>query len=765
MSENRFDHWRKCWEAYLLGSQENTEGVYEKAAIASIDRMADQELDFRGYADDSEVLFYSRIFPLRARAMAFRTKDSKYFGNKEYARQILKDLDAYCAKHYNMNLGPDSRENWWGFEIGMPLRLLDILVLLYDELDDPEAEIKKYTDIILFFKDAYKASARGRDETGANLMWKCHVILLTGILRQDQALIDWANEKIETTLRYVHPMTLPGIGQVYEDGFYEDGSFIQHYMFAYTGGYGKHFLSILCGLIYAFRGEECLTLSKEKRDFFFERLKDTYLPLLYKGHMMDVCRGREPSRYWAEDDAIGAVVLRALLYLREALPEGQKQELTALLKEQLSEEKTRMKLFYDFHPSAEYFVTPSLAERLRSLDAANVPSAAPLHAHYNFGAMVKPVHRTENYALAISMYSKNIACYEKLNGESGKFWHMSDGVTYLYTGSGDAYNGDFYATVDMQRLPGTTIERSANRAADPYFNWYLPEARNTYAFAGGATLGKAGIAGMQYRGQGNGKERTLEVKKSWFMFDKEVVCLGSGISTTTDNQVETIVLNDRLLSKDLRFRVLTGDGELDLAEGEEKVVKTDRLYVEQAGRDGSESKRAVGYVFPSGCELHILMEQRLGTWNQVEINPNHVSENDFLTVWISHGTHPESASYAYAILPAASEAEWKEAADKPVFEIVENSESAHAVRHFGEQLLGINFWKEEPYTCAGVSASTQASVLIDESQGQAGCAETAAVRIAVADPTKQDRTIELCVCGKTYTADTKGLEGRSVLLG
>ena len=108
---------------------------------------------------------------------------------------------------------------------------------------------------------------------------------------------------------------------------------------------------------------------------------------------------------------------------------------------------------------------------------------------------------------------------------------------------------------------------------------------------------------------------------------------------------------------------------------------------------------------------------------------------------------------------------WKEAADKPVFEIVENSESAHAVRHFGEQLLGINFWKEEPCTCAGVSASTQASVLIDESESQPEEAEVATPRIAVADPTKQDRTIELCVCGKTYTADTKGLEGRSVVLG
>ena len=87
------------------------------------------------------------------------------------------------------------------------------------------------------------------------------------------------------------------------------------------------------------------------------------------------------------------------------------------------------------------------------------------------------------------------------------------------------------------------------------------------------------------------------------------------------------------------------------------------------------------------------------------------------------------------------------------------------IQNLSEQLLGINFWKEEPCTCAGVSASTQASVLIDESESQPEEAEVATPRIAVADPTKQDRTIELCVCGKTYTADTKGLEGRSVLLG
>ena len=98
----------------------------------------------------------------------------------------------------------------------------------------------------------------------------------------------------------------------------------------------------------------------------------------------------------------------------------------------------------------------------------------------------------------------------------------------------------------MQRLSGTTVERSPHREDDPYFSWYLPEARSVYAFAGGATLGNAGIAGQQYRGQGSGKDRTLEVRKSWFMFENEIICLGSGISSPTDNPVETIILNDRL---------------------------------------------------------------------------------------------------------------------------------------------------------------------------------------------------------------------------
>lgn len=759
MKEGRFDIWRKCWEDYLLGSQVHPDGEYEQQIIASVDRMASLDLDYAGYGDDSECTVATPVFGLRARALAYRTAGSRHYRDPAVARQVLAGLEDFYRTSYNADLGPEKTENWWLFEIGAPLRILDILILLYEELPDREALIRRYTDVILHFRDAYKASARGREETGANLMWKCHILLLTGILRREETWIEWANEKIPTTLRYSRPMQVPGVGNVYDDGFYRDGSFIQHYMFAYTGGYGKHFLSILSGLIFAFRGQDCLRIPAEEQEFLFRMVKEAYLPLLYQGHMMDVCRGREPSRYWCEDKDCGTIILRALLFLGAALPENEARELAAILKEQLALPETRARLFRDFHPSAEYYATPSLAERVRALEESSVEAALPLEGHYNFGVMCKPVHRTDRYAFAVSMYSRNIACYERHLKESTVFWHMSDGATYLYTGSGETYSGDYYATADMQRLAGTTIERSPKRAEDPYYSWSLPEARNVYAFAGGATLGKAGIAGMQYRGQGNGKERSLEVRKSWFMFRREIVCLGSGISSSTGNPVETIISNDRLAEQGGAFRVVTGKGLLSLEEGRETVIETDGIYVSQVRADGSISENGkYGCIFPGGARIHLLLEHRRGTWNQVTLNPAHVSENEHLAVWISHGRCPEEASYAYALLPAAGEEEWRQVLREPAFEILENSLGAHAVRSLSEKLLGINFWQETPSAAAGIECSTQAGVLVLDTDGHR--------TVAVADPTKQDRQISIRFLddpGDALRVDTTGTEGGTVV--
>lgn len=757
----KFDKWRKAYEAYLVGEAFNPGTQDGKRIVSSVERVAEGSLE----RPEILVVELGACIRIRSLAAAFRTPGSRYYENGETLKEIQHLLEK-MGETYNLQTPPD---NWWLVEIGNPLRILDTLILLYDYLEEREELIDRWTGVILHFQDAYSLSSHGAAETGANMMWKCHLHILTGILRKDQSLIDWAKGQIPGLLCYSRKIRHPQAGTFYDDGFYPDGSFIQHYFFAYTGGYGKHFLNILSGLLYAFRDTDMELLDSGSVEFLCEMVEKAYAPLIVDGRFMDIARGREPSRYNYQDNICARHVMRCLCYLSEAVPRRQGDEIRALLKLWLSKAGNRETLCVDEDAWAEYYVYPSLGEVLERLDRNGTVGIKEQRGHYNFGPMCKTVHRHGSWSAAVSMYSRTTACYEYLNGESEKFWHMGDGVTYLYTADADQYNGDFYATVDMQRLPGTTVDRSPERAGDPYYNWFMPESKNVYGFAGGASLGDYGIAGMQYRGQGKGKERNLEVKKSWFFLGEEIVCLGSGISSSTGDPIETTVLNQRL--EDAKKCILTIDGKAyGCNETEERTV-AGTLHL--SGNRGSGSD--IGVVFPRQGEVHVLCEHRKGTWNRVELLPGYVKENDFATVWVSHGICPEDAEYAYILLPGRSAEETGRYADAPEAEVLECSEAVHAVRSFTTGMTGYNFWKEEPASCAGVSVDTQASVILQRDRG--------ALKLAVSDPTKSDCVIAVQLdCGVSEVtaksegiqiltmsplsilADTKGQEGQSLIL-
>ncbi len=65
--------------------------------------------------------------------------------------------------------------------------------------------------------------------TGANRSDLCLVVLGSGILDKDEAKILDASHSLEVVYEYVDS----------GDGFYEDGSFVQHYHVPYTGTYGS----------------------------------------------------------------------------------------------------------------------------------------------------------------------------------------------------------------------------------------------------------------------------------------------------------------------------------------------------------------------------------------------------------------------------------------------------------------------------------------------------------------------------------------------
>ena len=736
---NQFDNWREAWRSYLLGSDWDAISTDSKAIITSLERIADAK-----EVDPDPSIAYSTLFDLRALAMAYCTSGTKYHGRDEVKEKICSGLLKVQEEEYNLNTAPDKIENWWLAQIGNPLRLLDILILMYDELPNREMCIKKWTDIILHYQGAYAISSRGQEETGANLIWKCHVLLLTGILREDMALIDWVNAKLPTILQYSNMKEMHG-QTFYDDGFYPDGSFIQHYFFAYTGGYGRHLLNILSGLLYAFKREACLALSDEKKEFFCEMIHQTYEPLIYKGRFMDLARGREISRYYHQDHITGRHIMRGLCYLSSVMEGEVQKRVRAMIKEWLSDPETRQSFFCDENPRAEYFVQPSLAEVLREIEMDEASPRGALIGNYQFGVMSKVVHLRKHFGLGISMHSPTISSYECVSHEGARSWHISDGMTYLYTTDIDAYNHDYYGCVDMQRLAGTTVDRSPNRQTDLYYTWYLPESKNPYAFAGGVTLGKFGITGLQYRGQGNGKERDLEVKKSWFMFDDEVVCLGSGITSTTGNPIETIVDNRKLL-EDMSNVVTFGDkmGQLCAEMIDKEWVEADYLHLTGNVGVGSD----VGYYFPKGEQVHVLCEKRTGDWENLDGHPEHACENAFVTIWIDHGAYAKNADYAYVLLPGNTVDQTRQYSENPGVEIVACCEAVHAVRHPSLGLLGINFWNQEVHTCEGLTCDTQASVMVQIQDDN--------LELAISDPTKTDAVINL-----TFDFSVKHIQEKS----
>lgn len=155
---------------------------------------------------------------------------------------------------------------------------------------------------------------------------------------------------------------------------------------------------------------------------------------------------------------------------------------------------------------------------------------------------------------------------------------------------------------------------------------------------GGSAIGDYGISGMAFSGVIAGKGKSgdsgevayapnLRGKKSWFMFDDEIVCLGAGITNSgMDLPVETTVEN-RKLSGD-GGNHLTVDGTVmelsaqaadvkDYVAGTADVTGTLAEHVTWAHLEGNQTA-GTGYYFPyENTELNVRKARTTGSWKDV----------------------------------------------------------------------------------------------------------------------------------------------------
>jgi len=650
---------------------------------------------------------------LRLMARMYAAHGSSLQGNVELRADLLSALDWMYTHRYNES--KNQYDNWFEWEIGTPLHLNSLMVLLYDDLS--AAQITNYTNAIKhFMRDPRYRTVGGSAETGANLVWKSTVAAVQGIINKDAARVSQARDALSPVFDYVAS----------GDGFYTDGSFIQHENHPYTGGYGKSLLVELSNVLYLLNGSAWEVTDPDAQNVY-RWVYDSFEPLIYNGAMMDMVRGREIARVADQDHAAGIQVMQAIIRLAQAAPAADALLLKRMVKGWIAADS-----FYDFF---NYAAMPMLVLGKQIVEDGSITPRGELVAHRQFPNMDRIVHLRPGFGFGLSMSSQRIANYESINGEHLRGWYTADGATFLYNADQGQFSDDFWATVNAYRLPGTTVDTLPR--GDTSIN-YGQDYRSPKTWVGGAQLnGLYGVAGMDLKASGdlnaNGTVKTassLTAKKAWFMFDDEVVALGAGISSIDNRVIETVVENRKLNAAGDNALTVNGVAKPNTPGWSETTTNARWAHLDDTG----------GYYFPSPTSVRGMREARTGAWRNINTSGSTTPiTRNYLNLWFGHGSNPTNASYAYVLLPNKSAADTERYSASPQIKVIKNTAAVQAVRETSKGLFGVTFWQMG--TAEYLKAFAPAAVMVQE--------ESSALTIAVSDPTQQQSklTFEVAKAG------------------
>jgi len=638
---------------------------------------------------------------LSSLAVVYATKGSVYYHDPQVKKDVLEGLEWMYSHKWSPKY--PAYGNWWDWVVGMPLSVENILVAMYDDFT-PEDRAKYIQTLDYYTPDVNYEGA----STGANKVWQCFSMALRGVLAHDESKIRMGVEGLKTELKTVNR----------HDGFYEDGSFVQHQWHPYTGGYGASFLNEMARMMILFGkyGEPVSILSKW--------IETAYFPLIFNGAMMDMVRGREIARETVSDHATGHSILLSAYNILKSADEETRNRLLPRIKYELTNDTAR-----DF--LSQSCPTWQLAEMREFLHGDRTKAQPPAPYHKQFSAMDRIVHRGNGFALGLAMSSNRIENYETLDRENMKSWHTGDGVTYLYTADQKLFSDQFWSTVDYYRLPGITVDAEQQHEAKSLVfgkGLLYPDGyKSPSKWVGGASLdGKYGIAGMWFRDE----KSSLHACKSWFMVDNEILVLGTGVSSSDDRTIETIIDNRKING----MATITLDGSPILESNGETNVKTALWAHFDAGL--GDTKADVGYYFPETADIHLKRETRSGSWSEFNFYGSPiVHTRNYFNLWISHGKNPSAATYAYILLPCKSAAETKTYAASPNMKILINTPNIQVVKAERERITAWNFWEASVEAVYGLSVDAPCSVIIKELDNE--------LLLGVSDPTQENDTLTI----------------------
>ncbi|HDC8307383.1 TPA: polysaccharide lyase 8 family protein [Staphylococcus aureus] len=587
-----------------------------------------------------------------------KVKDAlEWLHKNAYGKEPDKKV-ADLTSNFKNKTSRNTNLNWWDYEIGTPRALTNTLLLLNADISNDEK--KKYTATIKTFapnSDKILSSVGQPEQAkGGNLVDITKVKLLESIIEKDKDMMKKSIDSFNKVFTYIQDSATDKD----RNGFYKDGSYIDHKDVPYTGAYGVVLLEGISQMMPMIK-ETPFNDSNQNDTTLKSWIDDGFMPLIYKGEMMDLSRGRAISRENETSHTASATVMKSLLRLSDAMDESTKAKYKQIVKTSVKSDSS--------YNQNDYLNSYSDISKMKSLMEDSTLSTNDLTQQlkiYNDMDRVTYHNKVLDFAFGLSMTSKNVARYESINNENLKGWHTGAGMSYLYNSDVKHYRDNFWATADMKRLAGTTtLDNELLKDTD--------DKKSSKTFVGGTKFDDQHASiGMDFENQ----DKTLTAKKSYFILNDKIVFLGTGIKSTDSSKNPVTTIENR---KANGYTLYTDDKQTTASDNQE----THSVFLES-----TDTKKNIGYHFLNKPKITVKKESHTGKWS--DINKSQKTEDktdEYYEVTQKHSNSDNK--YGYVLYPGLSKDVFMTKKDEVT--VVKQEDDFHVVKDNESVWAGVNY--------------------------------------------------------------------------
>lgn len=645
-------------------------------------------------------------------ATGWATPGSQYYQQENVLQDAINALNDFLKLRYHP--GQEEYGNWWDWESGASRAVADMMCLLYDKLPN-EVMQAAAAGVNYFVPDPWylrTQAAAGADNkqgqktlaTGANRLDLSRSVICAALATHDPERIYHALAGLPATWEFVTS----------GDGFYKDGSFIQHQTIPYTGSYGDVLISTIA-LIFSLVSDSAFNVPKEQLEAVYWTVDEAFIPVMIEGQVLDCVRGRSVSRITEPASQHGSSIMKAILQLAQGAPKELSDRWKGICKGWIERNH------YD--PLSTKGSIPYLAlvfdalETGTSIEANKTPKM--------FTSMDRLVHRTENWTMAIAMCSKRIAWYECGNKENEWASRTGSGMRYLYLPQDlGQFEDGFWPTLDYAAPVGTTVDTQLllQQAAG---EWGHETPDNLWT--GGLTYNGFSFAGMDFIGP---DKNGLHARRVWFGTPHSMLEMVTDVQTQAE-QAMTVVENRNLGENGKN--TLTIDGH-DINDKESIFNQPKWAYLENVG----------GYIFLQSGKLKSQITTRKGSWEM--INPARKAPGTDIELtrrWASmQFLHDKDGSpAAWLILPQATKEETIKQSERihkeNLYKIIQNNAQAQILQY--QNLTAWAIWQAGEYQ--GITFNQPTLTLFEQNGDQNNA------KLLVVEPTQTANQLSLEIKG------------------